>query len=364
MPDIFGKNITDYKHLARIKKAGMLDSHNAQLQARGRVHNFDALPSINRPVPMPMQDVEATAQALQIVTNNFQAIQAQIEEILYGDFRLDEWFPIVTNIPEGARSYSYRVVNKYGAGKFIDNSGKSANSATVSLQNVPYSLEYGGIIPAWTIEDLRNAAFAGISLDSETIKAGTEGCMNHIEDVGLSGDTARGFTGLVNNAAVTITGASKTITTNTADENVAFVQSIVATMIADTQEVFGRNIKTGMTLYLPVAQAGRLLTLKLATDASKSVWDYVKTANLWTHMTGQELKLAIVAELLDAAANGTDDRAILTFNHERVMEMAMPIQPRSTGIIQVAFGVESPMEYKVSGLNVKRPAAMHYYDLR
>ena len=362
MPDLFGQNITDYKHLARIKKAGLLDSHNSQLKARGRVHDFNALPTLSAPIAMPMQDVEANAQALQIVTNNFQAIQAQIEEILYGDFRLDEWFPLVTNIPEGARSYSYRVVNKYGAGKFIDNSGKSANSATVSLQNVPYSLEYGGIIPSWTLEDLRNAAYAGIALDNETIKAGTEGCMNHIEDIGIVGDTARGFTGLINNASVTINAVSETITSMTADENVAWVQSIVSAMIADTQEIFGRNIKTGMTLYLPVAQAGRLLTLKLATDASKSVWDYVKTANLWTHMTGQELKMAIVAELKDAAANGTDDRGILTFNHERVMEMAMPIQPRSTGVIQVAFGVEAPMEYKISGLNVKRPAAMAYYD--
>ena len=79
-------------------------------------------------------------------------------------------------------------------------------------------------------------------------------------------------------------------------------------------------------------------------------------------MTGQELKLAIVAELKDAAANGTDDRGILTFNHNRVMEMAMPIQPRGIGTIQVAFGIEAPMEYKISGLNVKRPAAMAYYD--
>jgi hypothetical protein len=140
------------------------------------------------------------------------------------------------------------------------------------------------------------------------------------------------------------------------------VQGIVSELIADTQEIFGRNIKTGMTLYLPVSQAGRLLNLKLATDASKSVWDYVKTANLWTHMTGAELKLAIVAELKDAAANGTDDRGILSFNNDRVMEMAMPIQPRSIGTIQVAFGVEAPMEYKISGLNVKRPGAMAYFD--
>ena len=361
MSDIFGKNVHDYKYLMKIKDAGLLDSHFASLKNVGRVHDFNALAPTGQ-TRVQLRDAEGSAQALNIVTNNFQAIQAQVDEILHADFRLDGYFPIITNVPAGARSYSYRVLNKYGEGKFIDNGGKNANSATVSMQNVPYALEHGGIILNWTLEDLRNAAFAGIALETETIKAGTEGCLNHIEDVGISGDAARGMTGLINHASVTINTVTTTIAGMTADECTEWVQGIVAAMIEDTKEIFGRTVKTGMTLYLPVAQAGRLLTLKLASDASKSVWDYAKTANLWTYMTGAELKLAVVSELKDSAANGTDDRGILTFNNDKVMEMAMPISPQTTGTINVAFGVEVPMEYKISGLNVKRPGAMAYYD--
>jgi hypothetical protein len=361
MPDIFGREVSDYQHLQRIQANNMLDAHFSQLRARGRDHNFNALPTITNPVQVPVNDIEAQAQALSFVTNNFQAIQAQIEEILYTDFRLDEWVPIITNVPEGAKSYSYRVMNKYGRGKFIDNPGKSANPATVSLQNVPYGLSYGGIIPSWSIEDLRNAAFAGISLDTETIQAGTEGCMDHIEIIGLSGDTAEGFTGLINNASVSVSSSLKTIANMTADEMVAFVQGLATNLISSSEEVFGRTLKQGATLYLPVAQAGLIKNTKLADDASKSVWDYVSTQNLWTEYTGNPLKMAIVAELKDAGV-GPSDRAIFGLNNDRVMEMAMPFAPRAINTIQVSYGVEVPMEYKISGLNVKRPGGLAYID--
>jgi len=362
MPDIFGKTQSDYKHLTKIGKAGMLDSHNAQLKQRGRVHNFDALPSMHRPVAVPLNDTEASAAAVGFATNNYQAMQAQVEEILYDTFRADAFYPIITNIPEGARSYSYRVVNRYGLGKFIDNAGKTANPATVSMQNVPYALEYGGIIPSWTLEDLRNAAFGGISLDTETIRAGTEGCMDHIEQVGISGDSAYGYTGLINNPDVTITAAGGKISTLSAAEMITFIQTRVTAIITATQEIMGRVLKEGMTIYLPVAQADLILHTVMSTDASKSVWEYVKVNNMWTKYTGQELQMQIIFELAGGAANGTDDRAIFGLNNERIMEFAMPIQPRITQTLPVAYGVEAPMEYKISGLNVKRPDGLHYYD--
>lgn len=361
MPDIFGREHHDYKMLQALGKAKMLDAHNHQLRMRGRMHNFDALPSHHNPVRMPLNDVEANAQAVHFVTNNLQAIQAQIEEILYTDFRLDSFIPLITNIPEGARTYSYRVVNKYGQGKFISNSGREANSASVSLQNVPYSLEYGGIIPSWTLEDLRSAAFTGIALDTETVKAGTEGCMDHIEQVGLVGDATFNFTGLTNDPNIPSSASAKTIANMTPDEMVKFIQENVSLIIAQTNEVFSRLIKTGMTIYLPIAQEALIGDTKLADDASKTVWEYVKVNNQWTRRTGVELKMETVAEMAGAGA-GSTDRCLFGFNESRVMEMAMPIQPRIIQTIDTHYGVDTPMEYKVSGLNVKRPTAMLYVD--
>jgi len=361
MPDIFGREQSDYSYLQDYREAGILDSHNQQLAARERVHNFDALPSPHAPVQVPLQDEEAAAQAIHFVTNNMQAIQAVVEEILYTDFRLDEYFPIVTNIPEGVRSYAYRVTNRYGKGKFIDNSGKDAGTASVSLQTVPYNIERGGIIPNWNDADLRSAAFTGIALDTKTIEAGTEGCLDHIEEVGLLGNSAYGFEGLINNSDIPASGSAKTIANMSPDEMVAFIQTNVAAIIAQTSEVMSRIIKGGLTIYLPLAQETLIGDTKLADDASKTVWEYVKVNNQWSRRTGTELKMQTVAELA-GAGDGGSDRCLFGFNNERIMEMAMPIQPRIVRTIERHYGIDAPMEYQISGLNVKRATAMRYVD--
>ena len=361
MPDILGRDQNDYRLYQAMAKKKLFDAHMQQLATRGRVHNFDALPSPNNPVKMPFADVEANAQAMTFLTNNLQAIQSFVEEILYMDFRLDEYFPILTTIPEGATTYSFKRTNSYGRGKFIDNSGKDANNASVSLENIAYGLNYAGIIPSWTLEDLRAAAFTGIPLDTKTIAAGTEGCLDHIEIVGLLGDASRNLVGLTNSADIPAANEVKTIANMTGDEMVEFIQRNVSAIIAQTAEVMSRVIKTGLTVYLPLAQETLIGDTRLASDASKTVWEFVKVNNQWTRRTGQELKMTTVAELAGAGAGDTD-RALFGFNHERIMEMAMPIQPRVIQTINTHFGVDAPMEYKISGLNIKRGSAMRYAD--
>lgn len=361
MADIFGKNVTDYQHLNRAKKAGMLDAHLSALKRMGREHNFNALTDARNPRLMPFNDLEANAQAIGYLTNNLQAIQAAVEETLYLDFRLNELVPIVTNVPEGATTYAYKVLDRFGKGKFIDSSGHNANNAGVSMRLVPYSLAYGGIIPEWTIEDIRRCAFGGIALDTESIKSATEGCMNHIEEVGLSGDSDYGFTGLINNASIPTTPAGKLFTAMTDLEMAAFITTNVSKIIQDTNEIFGRVVKTGMTIYLPIKQYDIITTKTLGTNVDKTVWEFVRMQNPWTYRTGNPLELRSVAELAAAGA-ASADRALFGFNDPKVMEMAMPISPRVLKTLETMYGAAAPMEYKISGLNVKHPKACLYVD--
>ncbi len=361
MPNIFGRNESDYSHLGAIRDAKLLDAHNAQLDVRGMKHDFSSLRDTRNPLAMPFNDVEANAQAVGFVTNNLQAIQAEIEEILYLDFRLDDFFPIVTNIPEGARTYSYRVVDHAGQGRFIETDGKSAPAAQTSLKNIAYNLEYGGIVPQWTMEDLRRAQFGGIALDTETIRAGTEGAMDHIEQVGISGSVDEGFLGLTNHSQITTTTTGTTIANMSADEITTFIQGQVTNIITQTNEIFGRVIKKGLTLYVPIAQYDRIVNTRLSDNADKTVWEYVRMNNTWTNYTGNPIEIKAVAEMDQAGASDAD-RMLVGFNNDRVMEMAMPIMPRVITTINQGYVVQAPIEYKISGLNVKRPTAMRYVD--
>jgi len=361
MPDIFGKSQKDYGHLVAIQKGGFMDAHNKELAVRGKTHSFNALCDSHNPVAQPLNDVEAVAQAVGFVTNNLQAIQAQVEETLYLDFRLNELIPIVTNVPEGATTYSYRVTDKAGQGSFIENNGTNASGAGISARNVPYSIEYAGIVAKWSIEDLRRAAFTGIPLDSETIDAAATGAMDHIEKVGLVGDAARNFVGLTNLSGIPTSTAAANWSTLSAEALVKVIQAEITAVIKSTNEIVGRVIKKGLTIYLPIDQFALVTETNIAADANKTVWDFVSQYNTWTQMTGQKPMIKQVAELATAGA-GSTARLLVGFNDVKVMEMAIPMMPRVITTINHGYTVDAPLEYKVSGLNVKRPGTMRYVD--
>jgi hypothetical protein len=358
--DIFGNKLTDYQHFASMQRHGVLDGHLAGMKAAKRDVNFDALPM--SPANTSMMDAnEITAQAIGFVTNNLQAVQAEIDQIMYTQFRLNEFFTMNSNIAEGATSYSYRVVDHTGKGKFISQSGTDAGSAKVSMEVVPYQLRYGGIVAHWSIDELRNGVFGGIALDTETVSAATTGAMDHIEEVGLIGDAAAGLTGLVNNPDIPATTTGEPIASKLADDLVFFLQDAIAALVASSKEVLGRNFKSGLTLYLPTVQFADVGTRKLSVDANKSVWEYVEVNNVFTRMTGNKVQLSSVIELAGAGAGDTD-RMLLAVNDKKVMEMGTPIMPRALTSQNVGFGVNVPVEYKVSGLNIKRPTLCAYTD--
>ena len=370
MPDIFGREATDYGHIRAMQGAGVWEDHQrAQAASTGNPpHNFNALRvnggggELNR--------AEANAQAVGYVTNNLQAIHSMMEEILYTEFRLGEFIPLVTDVPEGAVTYAYRVTDHAGLGTFIDNDGASAPSANTATRLVPYPLHYAGIIPEWTMEDLRRAMLGGVALDTETVMAGTRGAMDHIETVGLEGDSDRGLVGLTNlptsgTGAVTQADASNTFANLTSENIRDLVTTAIGDVISDTAEIFGRQIRSGMTVYLPVSQFNRITSDPIGDNNDKSIWQYVREHNPWTEYTGQMPMLKAVIELSNAlttAVNSSNARMVVAVNDRRVMEMALPIMPRILTTLNKGFSICAPMEYKISGLNVKRPTTIRYYD--
>ena len=357
MPDIFGRNALDYQHLRDMhsEAATVLNTYLQNQASGGQRHDFAAL----------RRFANEEAQPVGYLTDNLQAIQSLVEEVLYTDFRLDDFVPIVTNIPEGAKTYSYRVMDRVGQGRFIDNDGSNAPSANVSLSMVAYTLEYAGIVPEWTREDVRAAMFGGVALDTETVRAATTGAMDHIEEVGLRGDGARGFTGLINQdtgtGGVSRSDATSTISSMTGDEIVEFLQDQVTSIVTDSAETFGRSIRAGLSIYLPLEQGAKVNDTRL-TDIDRTAWEYFVEHNLWFTYTGERPQLRLVAEL-DQAGDSDTDRMIVALMNDRIMEMAMPISPRVIGMYdRGGYSFAAPMEYKISGLNLKRPTGVRYVD--
>ncbi len=364
MPDVFGRNLTDYSHYRNLARnevdVAQYLNNRAALAGNPRAHDFNALQP-----RLAGTRAGDNAAVIGYATNSQEAVQGQMDEVMYTEFRLPEFIPLKGDIPEGAQTYAYRVVDHVGQGAFIDTSGSAAPSATATQRLVPYPLHYAGIVPEWTLEDLRRAMFGGIALDSESVRAATEGCLDHIEMVGLQGDEDRQLQGLINLTVGGETGVLRVdagidFDTAAPAQVVAELQKHIVSLITTTKEVFGRTIKSGLCIYLPIVQADKVENTRLP-DIDKTIWEYVSMHNAWTKYTGEMPKLKWVQELAGAGLNDTD-RMIVALNSERVMEMGMPISPRPITTMYKGFTVCMPIEYKISGLNVKRPQGILYVD--
>ena len=368
MPDIFGREPEQYTLVRALQESQQWDRYqraNAERRPTSLPqHNFGAL---GQGVPLELTRATEDAQAVGYVTNNLLAIQTMIDEIMYTAYRLPEYVHINTSISEGASSYGVRVLDRRGQSERVSAPGYDAPSATVSQSLVTREMFYYGLDAEWSIDELRGAMMAGIPLDTQSIEAAVTGSMEKLEAVALYGGGYAGVTGLINHTTsgdgmVNVSTAGQTFAGGTAEQIRTEITNEISKVIEGSRETLGRNINTGMTVYLPGTQYDLLTSRYLGDNAERTVMRGLMEDNPWTHFTnGSPLSIARVLEL-DSALNpgSTVDRMITALKHERVAEMGVSIMPRVLRIIDQGRVITAQVESKFSNLFVKRPNTIYY----
>ena len=314
MPDIFGNQPDDYTLVRDLHAAGEWDRYQADNSALrfGRAdagrHDFNALGS-----GAPYERAAETASAVGFLTNNVLAIQTMVDEILYTAYRLPMFVSINTNIPEGATSYGVRVRNRQGRARRISAPGYDAPSATAAETLVTRPIHWYGLDAEWSVDELRGAMFAGTPLDTESIDAAVMGSLETMEAVALVGadeattadSTVRGLCnlpppercGTAEDCASTFAAAS------TPEVIRNEINGEISAVIEQSRETMGRNINTGLTVYLPGTQYDLLTTIYIGDHAERTLMDSILADNPWTHFTrGQPIMIHRLLEL-DSALN-------------------------------------------------------------
>jgi len=368
--DSLGRLPGDYSYLARHGDARAQQNYLRQRAGRaGRPpHNFNMHPSAvawgNQ--GRMLNDAEFQAQAIGYVTNSHQALMSYVEEILYTMSRFQNLVPINTMVPEGASTFAYRVIDRFGRGSFLGPRGDDAQNAMVSQRLVAYNVHYAGIIADWTYEDLRQSIFHGYPIDTATLEAGVIGCLEHIEQIVIEGSDEEDMTGLINDDQVSAQYLTETIAAMEPDEIVEFLQEEATDSISRTREVLGTEIRSPMVFYMPYSQAGRMVTLRTQTDMN--VWQTFALNNSYTQKTGMMPRLIWLYELAGAGQTSDSDdtatdRIITGFRDMRILEFAIPIRPRILNIMAEGYRICAYLEYKISQLLFKRPFCFRYSDV-
>ena len=371
MPDIFGRERGDYQHIRAIDSEmgdnawerhqdGMVNTFSRHFgQGQLTRHDFEILGR-----------APEDASAVGFLTNNLLAIQSVADEILYTDYRLPQYVAINSSIPEGAQSYGIRVRDRRGQAARVTAPGYDVPSATVSESLVTHPMNYYGLDAIWSVDELREAMFAGVPLDTESVDAAVRGTMETMEAVGLTGG---GYSdrGLLNLQYTTVPAAER-VTRNTAPQTFENMTSIeirnlinaeLSAVIENSRETIGRNISSGMTVYLPGTQYDLMTTLYIGDNADKTLMRAVLEDNPWVHFSGSALSIVRVLELSQAVTTTLpSDRMVVALRNNRIAEMGVSINPRVLRILDKGRVVCAQIEAKFSSLFVKRPNTIRYTD--
>ena len=363
MPDIFGNNEPDYSYIQQLRAVNEWDGYqarNAEMRPTSNpTHDFNALR-----VRQEQDRATDDAAAAGYITNNLLAIQSYVDEILFTTYRLPMYLALNTSIPEGARSTGVRVRTRYGKAQKISGPGFEAPSATVGETLVTSPIDWYGLDAEWSIDELRGAMFAGTPLDTDSVNAAVTGTLETMEEVGLLGEGDE--PGLL---TLPITG-SNSVVHITADQkfedmNAVEIRTLINTnltrVINDTKETIGRNLTTGMTVYLPNTQYGILTDRYIGDDAEKTVMRAILEDNTWTHFSGQPLRIESVLELEGRGQGGTD-RMVIGLRNSRIIEMPVSINPRVLTTMNKGRVVCALVEAKFGTCFVKRPNTITYVD--
>lgn len=375
MPDIFGNQPEDYTYRADLEEANLLERYDRSFAARhpgiAPRHDFNALGGGVDSLPPVYQRAAQDAQAYGFLTNNMLAIQSMVDEVLYTAYRLPRFISINSGIPEGANEYGVRVRERRGRARRLSAPGFEAPSATVSEGLVTQRIHWYGLDAEWSIDELRSAMMNGIPLDTEVVENAVLGTLETMEAIGLTGGEYS-EPGLLNlpiagDNAVTHNpraGNGMDFATLTATAIRNLINGQLSAVIESSRETLGRNISTGMTVYLPGPQYDLLTTKYIGDNAERTVMRAIIEDNPWTHFTGgSPVMIERVLELSHEHNPGSaTDRMIVALKHPRVAEMGVSIPPRVIRIMDKGRVYCAQIEAKFSPLFVKRPSTIHYSD--
>ena len=348
--DLFGKNKNDYKFYRDLGE-NFEDYQRSLEEETGKSHDLNSL--IRREAPK--DQFQRDSESLAFLTNNMTAVSAQVTETIYSDARYARLVPVITSgVQPGARAVGFDVIKEHGEASYIANDGSDANKVSTTMERKVYPLRYAGAVWGYSLEDLRNAAFAGVALETRNIRAATRASLDFIDKVAIMGED--GNKGLINQNAsdVFTVNSGVTMEAGTGDSLISEIKSWVAKLVIDTNEVAAKF--SNLTLYMPLAELD-ILSGKFRGSGGMSVYDVVRSNNLYTNLSGTPLTIVGVKELAD------NSRAILAPRDPDVMSLYVPIAPRPGNVVQTPFGVQGSIEFKVSDMFIKRKSVLYVNNI-
>jgi hypothetical protein len=306
-------------------------------------------------------------QALSFLVNQISYIEPVVYQIQYPDIQYQQLIPINTSAPEWAKSISYYTSDKVGAARWFHHEGTDMPRADIARNRYEVGIEMAGIGYGYTLEEIgQSMMIPGMNLTTERADAARRAAQEFIDDKAFSGDSAKGWEGLINNSSVTVVTAPAT----GAGSSAAWDDKTGDQIAKDVNDALtgvytaSRTIEMADTLLLPVSAMSTVSTKRMGTAGeSICVLDWLRNYNVYTQVTGQPLTVRAVRQLDNAGAGGDKGRMVAYRKDPQVVQMHIPMMHRFMPVWQTStLGFDIPGIFRIGPVEIRRPGAFRYVD--
>lgn len=314
---------------------------------------------------MNIYTTDAPQKALAFLVTQATLIEPTVYATRYQDIQYQDLIPVDTSAPEWIQSVTYFSSDAVGTAKWFSGKAQDVPNAELLREKFSTSVSMAAIGYRYDLEELGSAQLLGMNLNGDKATAARRAAEEFIDGVAFVGDTAKGFTGLANNATVTAvqapadgTGSARTFASKTADFVLRDINSAITGVATDT-------LATEMadTLLFPYTILLDLSTRRIDSTNQTTILDWVKKNNIFTLTTGRELTIKGVWSKLDTAGTSSSKRMVAYRRSPEVLKMHVPMPFRFMQAWQMGpILFEVPGIFRLGGVDVRRPRAVRYLD--
>lgn len=307
---------------------------------------------------MPHVFTDAQA-ALGFVLAQTSHIERQVNEIVYPDIQYPMLVPVDTSAPEWVKSVTYFSQDKFGKAEWLNGNADDIPRAGTNRTKFETEVHMAGIGYGYGLEEINHASMLGINLAAEDAMAARRAYEEFVERIALTGDTAKGMTGLINATTVTATAnaSAKLWSAATAaeilnDVNQALIGQFTGTLFTSMAD----------TVLMPYSRYLSISSRQVGNESSESILNWLLKNNAYTAQTGRPLMIRAIRGL-DTAGGSSSARMVTYRRDPNVVKLHIPMPHRFLPAFQASpTRVEIAGIFRLGGVDWRRPKEAAYTD--
>lgn len=264
--------------------------------------------------------------ALGFLLSQVTSIESEVYAIRYADIQYPRLVPVDTSAYPWAKTVTYFTYDHVGQADWMNGDASDMPFAELSRTKYETTVESAKIGYRYSLEEVNQAMMIpGMNLNVDKAAAAKRAADELVERVVISGDSRKGFLGLVNQTVV-----PQLAVPNGTSGSPLWAQKTPAEILADVNNALvgawsaSNQVELHDTVLLPVAQFGTIAATPRSATSDTTIITYLQQNNVYTSTTGQPLTIRTVRQLAGAGAGGTN-RMITYRRDPQVLKFHMPM---------------------------------------